>query len=66
MKYGYIITVEPAKGFGFIRSMGQDYFFHASDLRGTEFELQLCERRVKFDDYQTDRGPRATNIELQD
>ena len=64
MVSGTIITVRDDRGFGFVRSDGCDYFFHASDLaEGLEFNEQLRERRVTFNVVNSNKGLRAANIQ---
>ena len=54
-----------SKYFGFIAVKGhaKDYFFHASGLKGVEFE-ELCPGdRVSFLIVDTEKGPRAVGVE---
>ena len=53
------------RGFGFIAAEGQDkeVFFHSSALVGVSFnELQTGDK-VSFDIEQSDKGPRAVNVQ---
>ena len=65
---GTITTVYIAKGYGFISVPGDsDLFFHhtclADDL---EFDEQLIERRVQFEQITTSKGDRAENVRAAD
>lgn len=54
------------RGFGFIvrDDTGASVFFHAGGLQGgLEFDETLVERRVRFELEDSDRGPRAINIQ---
>lgn len=53
------------KFFGFISVPGHrtDYFFHASALRGVEFEEIWPGDKVVFTVLDTQKGPRAVGIE---
>jgi len=62
---GTITKIVEPKFFGFIEVRGQskDVFFHGSELDPSlEFGQQLILRRVEFDVWPSDKGPRATNI----
>jgi CspA family cold shock protein len=65
MHNGTIVSVITAKGYGFIceRTGEPDIFFHAKDVIGLDFDETLKERRVTFDVVDTDRGPRAYNVQ---
>lgn len=51
--------------FGFITVPGhrKDYFFHASALRGVEFEELWPGDKVLFTYLDTEKGPRAVGVE---
>lgn len=49
------------KGFGFIRCDGKDYFFHTSGCR-TAFDYLEEGDKVEFDEEQSPKGARATNV----
>lgn len=68
MQSGTISAVVGDRGFGFLRVDGdnRDAFFHHRDLVGLEFNDRLRELRVKFDFVETERGPRAKNIQRAD
>lgn len=50
------------KGFGFIVSGKQEYFFHRSGLKNTKFEDLRVGQEVTFEDADGDKGPRAEDI----
>ena len=58
MHEGTVTKVKLDGGYGFIRSEGEDFFFHRSDLDGLEFNEQLVEMAVRFDIEQAPKGPR--------
>lgn len=60
MATGTIIKFIDDKGFGFIKTEGQDQeiFFHHSVFEGEPREGMS----VEYDTEQSDRGPRATNV----
>lgn len=59
---GIVVTFDPAKGFGFIRSpsCSDDVFVHVSVIVGGE-SLRPGQR-VYFEAIDADRGPRATRV----
>ncbi len=69
---GTIVKIIEDRGFGFIRPAGssgggkpKDIFFHIRALPpNTEFNDRLLERRVTFQVEQSDKGPRAINVDL--
>lgn len=51
------------RGYGFIEDLGgESYFFHRSDLKGTEFEELSQEDLVDFEPGESDKGKNATNV----
>ena len=52
------------KGFGFILPDGadKDLFFHSSALVGVTFTELAVEDKVTFDTEQSEKGPRAVNV----
>jgi cold shock protein len=54
------------KGFGFIAVEGQekDTFFHKSALVGVDFNSLRGGEAVSFDTEDSDKGPRAVNVNL--
>jgi CspA family cold shock protein len=54
------------KGFGFITQEGEekDLFFHSSALVGITFDELREGDKVTFDVEDSDKGPRAANVEL--
>lgn len=64
---GTIKTLISDRGFGFIQSGAQEYFFHRSAVaRGVVFELLREGQSVTFEPRTaaSDRGPRAESVEL--
>ncbi|MBN1352691.1 cold shock domain-containing protein [candidate division KSB1 bacterium] len=60
---GKIDKIFRDKGFGFIHSdSGSQVFFHKSDLIGTTFTTLQEGNTVEFNEEQTDKGPRASDI----
>ena len=52
------------KGFGFIAVEGeQDIFFHSSALVGVAFDELAVGDSVTFETEQSDKGPRAVNVQ---
>jgi len=61
MLKGKVKHIEHSKGWGFVETEdGEDYFFSFSNIRAGQ-KLSLGDS-VKFDFYQTSRGPSAQNI----
>lgn len=53
------------KGFGFITVEGQkDIFFHSSALVGVSFDQLAVGNTVSFETEDSDKGPRAVNVQL--
>ena len=54
------------RGFGFIAPDGgaKDVFFHATELKGAAFEDLKEGTKVTFDMAESDKGPKAVNIEI--
>jgi CspA family cold shock protein len=62
MATGTIKRLARDKGFGFIRdNSGQEYFFHRSAVEGS-FDSLSEGQRVSFDEEQSPKGPRASNV----
>lgn len=60
---GTVVSFDDDRGFGFIRVAGRDdVFLHASDIPGGV--RPGPGHRVTFEIVDTDRGPRATRVEL--
>lgn len=63
MHEGTVIYINQ-RGFGFIRSGGEDVFFHCSRIApDLPFDEQLVELRVKFDRIETPKGVEARNVQ---
>ena len=54
------------KGFGFITPEGEDkdVFFHRSDLVDVEFNNLQEGDKVTFDQGDSEKGPKAVNVQL--
>jgi cold shock CspA family protein len=62
---GTIRMIDPVKRFGFIRSQGEDFFFHRSDLVSVNMWAQLDGGvRVSFSVTENQKGPRAIGVQL--
>jgi len=52
------------RGFGFIAMEGEeDIFFHSSSLVDIEFDQLAVGDNVTFETEQSDKGPRAINVQ---
>lgn len=62
---GTIKKITKDRGFGFITGEdGVEYFFHQSELRGGLTFADLREgQRVSFETTQSDKGPRAADVQ---
>jgi cold shock protein len=59
---GTVKRIAHDKGFGFIRDASrQEYFFHRSAVQGSVADLAEGQD-VSFDEEQSNKGPRATNV----
>lgn len=60
------IKTKTDKGFGFIAREGEDkdLFFHSNDLSGVTFDELETGAEVSFDVVESDKGPRAENVQL--
>lgn len=54
------------KGFGFITAEGmeKEIFFHSSALVGVTFDQLAVGNNVSFDTEDSEKGPRAVNVQL--
>lgn len=54
------------RGFGFIAPDGgaKDVFFHASEVKNAAFEDLKEGAKVTFDVEESDKGPKAVNVQL--
>jgi CspA family cold shock protein len=62
MPNGTVAFFHDRKGYGFIQTddADDDVFFHMEDVGGTDLEEG---QEVEFDIEQSEKGPRAANIE---
>jgi cold shock CspA family protein len=68
---GTIKTLIPNKGYGFIRSGQDEYFFHRQDFNGhwddLAADINAKERvEVEFEIVDSKKGPRASNVRRLD
>lgn len=66
---GKIVKIPPGKNFGFIELNGTHYFFHRQDFNGHWDDLlqdiaydEKTRIYVSFEEAQSEKGPRATNV----
>ena len=62
---GTVASLKLEKGFGFISvaAAKRMLFFHIKSLdRSLPFDATLMQRRVEFEVFQTENGPRAENV----
>jgi CspA family cold shock protein len=62
MPNGTVAFFHDRKGYGFIQTddAADDVFFHMEDVGGTDLEEG---QEVEFDIEQSEKGPRAANLE---
>lgn len=62
MPSGTVVFFNDTGGYGFIESEAadDDVFFHMEDIGGPDLEEG---QEVEFDISETDKGPRATNLQ---
>ena len=62
---GKIKKLVKERGFGFISDTdGRELFFHSSGLVGTTFESLRGDESVTFEIESSEKGPRATQINV--
>jgi CspA family cold shock protein len=62
---GTVRRFDDARGWGFIGADGgPDYFVHHSAILADGHRILLEGQRVEFDIEQTERGPKAINVEV--
>ena len=67
MATGIVKWFDTKKGFGFIRSEdGQKVFIHYTQIQKEGFKGLKRGQKVKFDIFESDRGPQATSVEILD
>ena len=60
---GFVKSIIPEKGYGFIQSGDESLFFHCTFLPDDlPFDERLLERRVSFDRRVTSKGSQAIRI----
>ena len=65
MQQGIVKWFDQKKGFGFINSLGDDFFIHIKDVVGRNgVELREGDR-VHFEPSSSSKGPVAKNLTLE-
>jgi cold shock protein len=64
MSNGTIKKLNRERGFGFISGDGKDFFFHRSEVQGTDFDSLSENQTVDFDVQESPKGPRAVNVRV--
>lgn len=59
---GVIVRIVRDRGFGFILSNEQEYFFHRSSYASGDFDKLSEQTNVTFEPQQTPKGLRAENV----
>lgn len=66
MHTGKIKKVIHNRGFGFISDTdGRELFFHQSSVLDNKFDSLAEGQAVQFEVEKSDKGPRATNVSLE-
>ncbi len=61
---GKVKWFDNKKGFGFIaQSTGQDVFVHHTSISGTGFKTLTEGETVSFEVVQSEKGPKASNVQ---
>jgi len=59
---GYVESINRERGFGFVASRGESFFFRCHDVHGVAFDEQLVERYISFVPYRREAGWAAAEI----
>jgi cold shock CspA family protein len=66
MPHGHICRLVPEHGYGFlVDDSGLEWFFVRQGIRGGDFKMIWLDERVLFLAEWTPKGPRATDIHLE-
>ena len=65
VKYGRVKWFDSRKGYGFIEleDGSGDVFVHFTDIQGMGYRTLEEGQKVKFEIIDTDKGPKASNVE---
>ncbi len=64
MEQGIVKWFNESKGFGFItKDAGGDIFVHHTGVSGEGFKTLFEGEKVKFEEEETEKGPRAIAVE---
>ncbi len=65
VKYGRVKWFDSRKGYGFIEleDGSGDVFVHFTDIQGMGYRTLEEGQKVKFEIIETDKGPKASNVE---
>lgn len=67
MNTGKVKWFDANKGYGFIEADdGEDIFVHFSEIQSEGFRTLMEGQMVTFEVEQSDRGPHATNVQVQE
>ena len=68
VKYGRVKWFDSRKGYGFIEleDGSGDVFVHFTDIQGMGYRTLEEGQKVKFEIINTDKGPKASNVEAVD
>lgn len=62
MQHGSVKWFNDSKGFGFVESMGKDYFIHFKEIQSEGFKSLKEGDKVIFEPSQSTKGPLAIKL----
>ncbi len=65
MQQGIVKWFDVKKGFGFINSLGDDFFIHIKDVIGKDSTMLKEGARVHFEPSSSSKGPVAKNLSVE-